>query len=221
MKKRQSLQKAAENGYNIDVENLSFFWYISIRKNIGIMKGVSAVLRSSGLGISLFINIIIICLWYFLSYVISGHIGSKHTDYRKFPYRIKGFEKRGGFYTDNFAIDSWYRLLPTKYNRIGITPNKLKREDSLTIKEYLGVTCRSELWALINCFYIVCAAILDAPYLAFILGMLVILANLPFIAGSRYCRCLILNELVSKRKELEKQSKLAFETPNVFELDIF
>ena len=52
------------------------------------------MLRSSGFGISLFINIIIICLWHFLSYIISGHIGSKRVDYRRFPYRAKEFEKK-------------------------------------------------------------------------------------------------------------------------------
>ena len=184
-------------------------------------RGVSAVLRNSGFGISLLINIIIICLWVFLSNVIAGHIGPKHVDYRKFPFRIGDFEKHGKFYTENFDIESWYQFLPAKYNRIGITESRLRKKDSLTVKEYLGVTCRCELWALINCFYIVCAAILDAPYLAFILGMLVILANLPFIAASRYCRCLILNELVRKRKELEQQSIRAVESPNVFDLDLF
>ena len=176
------------------------------------------MLRSSGFCISLFINIIIICLWHFLSYIISGHIGSKRVDYRRFPYRAKEFEKKGEFYVENFLIDSWYSFLPTKYNRIGITERKLSREESLTVREYLGVTCRCELCALMNCFYIVCACILDAPYLAFILGMLVILANFPFIISARYCRCLILNELANKRRELEKQKLLADRTPNVFDL---
>ncbi len=84
-------------------------------------RGVSAVLRNSGFGISLLINIIIICLWVFLSNVIAGHIGPKHVDYRKFPFRIGDFEKHGKFYTENFDIESWYQFLPAKYNRIGIT----------------------------------------------------------------------------------------------------
>ena len=179
------------------------------------------MLRSSGLGISLFINVIIICLWHFLSYWIARLIGTKYVDYRKKPYRARDFERRGEFYTEYFAIESWYRLLPTKYNKIGITPEQLAERDALVLKEQLAMLCRSELSPLINCFYIVCAAILDAPYLAFILGMLVILCNLPFIASARYCRCLVLNEIVNKRKELEKQSILAEETPNVYDLNIF
>ena len=179
------------------------------------------MLKNSGFGISLFINIIIICLWLFISNVIARHIGAKHADYRKIPFSIMEFERDGEFYVENFAIGNWYRALPTKYNRIGITENRLKKAEPLTLKEYLTVTCRSELWALINCFYIVCAAILDAPYLAFILGMIVILANLPFIAAARYSRCLILNELARKRKELEQQSIRAVESPNVFDLDLF
>ena len=83
------------------------------------------------------------------------------------------------------------------------------------------MTCRGELWAVINCFYIVGAAVLDAPYLAFILGMIVILLNLPFVMGNRYCRFLILNDLVEKRRELERQSMLAEKSPNVFDLDLF
>lgn len=179
------------------------------------------MLRSSGLAMALFINIIIIMLWHFLSYIISEHIGSKHADYRKFPYRAREFEARGDFYKENFAIDSWYTYLPTEYNRLGTTPEKLRELDALVLKERLGGVCRSELWAVINCFYIVCAAILDAPYLAFILGMLVILFNLPFIISARYCRCLILNEIVAKRRELEKQALLAEQSPNVFDLGIF
>lgn len=179
------------------------------------------MLRSSGLGISLFINIIIICLWLFLSYSIAKHAATKRVDYKKFPYRILNKEAKGDFYEENFRISTWYSLLPTSYNRIGITAEKLRDDDALVCKEHLVTTCRSELFAVLNCFYIVCAAILDAPYLAFILGSLMILGNLPFIAGARYCRCLILNELVRKRSELKKQAMLADSTPNVFELNIF
>ena len=179
------------------------------------------MLRSSSLPMALFINFLIIMLWHFLSYIISSTIGSKYVDYRKFPYRAKDFEAKGEFYKENFDIDSWYRYLPTKYNRLSTTPEKLKKLDSLELKERLTVVCRSELWAGINCFYFVCAAILDVPYLAFILGMLAILLNIPFIISARYCRCMILNEIVSKRQELEQQAIRAEQTPNVFDLDIF
>jgi hypothetical protein len=50
--------------------------------------------------------------------------------------------------------------------------------------------------------------------------MLVILAQIPLILSARYCRCLILNEIVNKRRELERQSILADRTPNVFDLDL-
>ena len=178
------------------------------------------MLRSSSLGIVLFINFLIICLWLFLSRFIGRHIGSKHVDYRKFPYRAREFEKRGDFYKENFDIDSWYTYLPTEYNRLGSTPAQLEKLDTLALKERLPVVCRSELFALINCFYIVCAAVLDAAHVAFILGMLVILAQIPLILSARYCRCLILNEIVNKRRELERQSILADRTPNVFDLDL-
>lgn len=179
------------------------------------------MLRSSGFGIALFINIIMICLWHFLSYIISRHIGSRRVDYRRFPYRTRDIERNGEFYVEYFAIDSWYRLLPSRLNQTAITPRRLRRQDALTVKEYLQKTCRCELCSILNCFYIVWASVMDAPYMAFILGMIVILINLPFIAASRYCRCLIHNELELKRKELEEQGRLAEQTPNVFELDIF
>ncbi len=178
------------------------------------------MLHNSSLPMALFINLLIIALWHFLSYIISGGIGSKYVDYRKFPYRATETEAKGEFYKENFKIDSWYKFLPTKYNTLGTTPNKLKKLDSLELKERLTVVCRSGLCAGLNCLYIICAVILDAPYLAFILGMIVILVNLPFIISARYCRCLILNEIVAKRKALEQQALRAEQTPNVFDLDI-
>ena len=179
------------------------------------------MLRSSSFFMALFINILIIGLWHFLSYIIASAIGSKHVDYRKFPYRAKEFENRGEFYRENFNIDLWYKRLPTDYNRKENTPEALSALDPLVLKERLAVVCRSELWAIMNCFYIVCAMILDTPYLAFILGTLVILFNLPFILSARYFRCMILNEIVNKRKALEKQAQLAEQSPNVFDLGLF
>ena len=179
------------------------------------------MLRESGLGISLFINVIIICLWVFISYLIAGHVAPRHADYRKYPYIIRTREKKGSFYTESFRIQDWYGILPSKLNRSRITKDHLFGLDALKLKELLAVTCRCELCAVLNCFYIICAALLDAPYLAFILGSVVILASLPFIAASRYCRCLILNELMRQREELKKQTIRAERSPNVFDLGIF
>ena len=179
------------------------------------------MLSSSGFGISLFINIVIICLWHFLSSIISRHVSSKRADYKKGMYHAKKWERKGEFYTENFRIDLWYSFLPTKFNRLGITQSKLQSEDALTIKEYLGVTCRSELCAVINCFYVVCACILDAPYMAFILGSLVVMFNIPFIFSARYVRLMILNELIRKRRELEQQTRRVENSPNVFDLNLF
>lgn len=179
------------------------------------------MLRNSNFGIALFINILMIFLWISLSGVISRFIGTKRVDYRKFPFRSKDFERKGEFYTENFASDKWYSLLPTTYNRLGSTEEDIRKLETPALKERLTVVCRSELWALLNCFYIVCAAIFDAPYLAFILGMIIILAQIPFIIAARYFRCLILNEIVRKRRELEEQSLLAERSPNVFDLNLF
>lgn len=179
------------------------------------------MLRDSGLGILLFINLLMAFLWVMISFFFSGHTKAKRVNYKMFPYRIKNFERRGFFYVENFYIDRWYSLLPTAYNRIGITRESLKKDDELVLKERLTVTCRCELFALINCLYIIGAAIIDPPYLAFILGMVMMLANFPFAAASRYCRCLVLDELLERRKALKEQSIIAEKSLNVFDLNVF
>ncbi len=163
------------------------------------------MLRHSTFGMALFINILIICLWHFISYIISGNIKPQRVDYKQKPYKISKLEQKGNFYIENFFIDKWYMLLPTSYNSVGIDVESVKSIDTLTLKSYLTLTCRSELFSRINFLYIICACVLDAPYLAFILGIFVILINLPFFASSRYCRCIILNELLSRRNELNKK----------------
>ncbi len=179
------------------------------------------MLKSSSLGMAIIINIIIICLWSFLSYLLSKNVGQKHVSYRKFPYRAYNFERRGRFYSENFDIDAWYGLLPIKYNREGINSQKIEKADIPTLKTYLTYTCRSEMCILINCLYCIFAFIVNLPSLGFIIGVLTIIFNLPFLAANRYVRFFLLNEFVKKRKERQIQDYIDENNPDKYDLDKF
>ncbi len=179
------------------------------------------LLKDSSVGMTIIINILIVCLWSFLSFIISKHIGKKHVNYRKFPYRAYKFERKGRFYAENFDIDAWYGLLPIKYNRENINSMKIEKADILTLKNYLTFTCRSELCILINCLYLPFAFLFNAPYMGFILGILVVMFNLPFLAANRYVRFFLLNEFVKKRKEREIMDYIVENNPDKYDLEQF
>lgn len=170
---------------------------------------------------AIIINILIICLWSFLSFILSRHIGQKYVSYRKFPYRAHKFERRGRFYTENFDIDAWYGLLPIKYNREEINSQKIEKADIPTLKTYLTYTCRSEMCILLNCLYCLFSFIINIPYLGFIIGVLVVIVNLPFLAANRYVRFFLLNEFVKKRKERQILDYIEENNPDKYDLDNF
>lgn len=179
------------------------------------------MLKESSIGMSIIINILIICLWHFLTYIISGAVGLKHVNYRKFPYRIHKFEKMGKFYRENFDIEAWYRLLPIKYNNEGIDARAIEDADIPTVKNYITYTCRSEMCSLLNSLYLVFAMFIDVAYLGFIIGVIVILCNLPFIAANRYARCGLLKEFAKKRKQREILEYIEENNPDKYDLDSF
>ncbi|MBQ2152918.1 MAG: hypothetical protein II440_05670 [Clostridia bacterium] len=158
------------------------------------------MLKSSTVLMALIINILIICLWHFLSFNISRFISQSLVDYKKLPYRAYKSENRGKFYRDNFDIDAWYGVLPIKYNRENININVITESDIPTLTEYINLTCRSELCSIINLFYFLFAIAVNLPAIGFIVGVLVVLGNMPFIFANRYARFLLLNELVKKRR---------------------
>ena len=163
-------------------------------------QGSDTMLKSSSVIMALISNILIICLWHFLSFNISRIISPKFVDYKKFPYRARKSENRGSFYRDNFDIDAWYGIIPIKYNRENININVITDSDIPSLMKYITMTCRSELCSIINILYFLFAVTINLPALGFIVGVLVVLGNLPFIFANRYARFLLLNEYVKKRK---------------------
>lgn len=179
------------------------------------------MLADISIGIAIIINIIIICLWHFLAHIICSQIGQKHVDYRKKPFRTFKFEKGGKFYIDNFDIIGWYMLIPIKFNRDGITNQEIKEANVIKLKAYMTSTCRSELCSLLNCLYFVFSVIFNVPYLGFILGCLVVLANLPFIMANRYARTVLLKEYAKKRKQHKLMEYIGENSPKKYDLDLF
>ena len=167
------------------------------------------------------INILIICLWDFLSYILSKNIGRKHVNYRKFPFRAYKFERKGNFYRENFIIDSWYKYIPIKYNIIGINKKIIAQADFPKLKSYITVTCRSEFCNIVNCLYFLFAISFNLPYLGFIAGVIAVTINLPFIMANRYVRFFLLDEFVKKRKEREILEYIEENNPTKYDLDNF
>lgn len=167
------------------------------------------------------INILIICLWDFLSYILSKNIGQKHVNYRKFPFRAYKFEHKGKFYTDNFIINSWYKYIPIKYNLEGINAKKISQADIPKLKTYLTYTCRSEFCSIVNCLYFLFAVTMNVPYLGFIIGVIAVAINVPFIFANRYVRFFLLNEFVKKRREREILDYIEENNPDKYDLDNF
>lgn len=179
------------------------------------------MLKESSLGMAIIINILIICLWNFLAYILSGAVGRKHVNYRKFPYRLHKFERKGKFYTENFDIEAWYRLLPIKYNSEVIDAKAIEDADIPTVKNFITLTCRSEMCSLLNCLYIIFAMFMDTAYLGFIIGVLIILCNLPFISANRYARSGLLKAFADKRRQREILEYIEENNPDKYDLDSF
>lgn len=179
------------------------------------------MLKGISLGMAVVINIIIICLWHLVSFILTTYIGQKHLNYRSFPFRFFKFEKYGKFYTENFDIDGWYTLIPVKINREGVTCKDIEEAEITDLKQYIIYTCRSELCCLLNCLYLVFSLIVNDPHIGFIVGVLVVFGNLPFIAVNRYYRSVIVKELSKKRKQREIIEYIEENNPDKYDLDSF
>ena len=181
-----------------------------------IMIGVRKLLKSSSFGMAVIINLLIICLWDFLSYFISKNIGQKYVNYKKKP-----FERKGIFYTENFNIETWYKYVPIRCNRDSITLKRISQADIPRLKSYLTITCRSELCNIINCCYFLFAITANVPYFGFIAGVLAVTINVPFLLANRYVRFIMLNEYVKKRRQREILDYIEENKPDKYDLDNF
>ena len=194
--------------YNFEIEKHEKICYI-FNEIKYFLRGTAEMLKSSTFGMALIINILIICLWVFVSFVIARSVSAKRVDYRRFPYRVYNWEKKGSFYTDNFDVGAWYGVLPIKFNRDGIDYKTIESADISKLKRYITITCRSELFNILNCSYFIFAVIINVTYLGFIFGSIVVIANIPFIIANRFARFVLLNKMVSKRREQEIESYIA------------
>lgn len=179
------------------------------------------MLRDISPGMAIIINILILCLWHFLSYILSSFIGQKHLDYRKRPFRGYKFERYGKFYTENFDIESWYMILPIKVNSEHITVKTLEKSEFSQLKTFLTYTCRSEMCCIINCLYSIFALAANIPHIGFIFAFIIVFANIPFIMSNRYFRFLILKEFAKKRKQREIIEYIEENNPDKYDLDSF
>ena len=62
---------------------------------------------------------------------------------------------------------------------------------------------------------------MNIPYLGFIIGVIAVTINIPFILANRYVRFFLLNEFVKKRKERQILDYIEENNPDKYDLDNF
>ena len=62
---------------------------------------------------------------------------------------------------------------------------------------------------------------MNVPYLGFIIGVIAVAINVPFIFANRYVRFFLLNEFVKKRREREILDYIEENNPDKYDLDNF
>ncbi len=167
------------------------------------------------------INIIIILLWHLVANLLVSNMGAKFLNYKAVPFKMRKYENYGAYYEENFYIDRWCKLLPVKLNTENVTADDIEQADVIRLKQYMTTTCRSEFCGIINSLCAVLVLFINAPHIGFIIAVLVVLGNLPFIFANRYIRLGILKKYNEKLKQREIRDYIELNNPDKYDLDTF
>lgn len=146
------------------------------------------MLRGQPVLAALIINLILGTVWHYTSFLICVFRKTSSFSPDKKIYRPHKWERGGKFYSDVFKINKWKDILPQHIGRHGFSKEHLTDLSPEYVDEFIMETCRGEWNHRMNCLFGVVLFLINSFFTAFILTLLLLLGNLPFIFIQRYNR---------------------------------
>ena len=170
-------------------------------------------MRGASIWIILLVNIILAVIWHFLMFFACLKVKLSRFDPNLRFYQAKPWEKNGRWYSKYLKINVWKDHLPQHTGKDGFTKEHMESHITLSyLDRFIMETCRGEWDHWMCCLYAIISLIINPFWIGLILGILVLLGNLPFIAIQRYNRF----RLQTLRKRLlREQARMASSSDGV------
>ncbi len=136
----------------------------------------------------LIINILLGCIWHFITFIVCVSVDTSFFNAEKKLYQPHKWEKDGKFYNDVLKINKWKDILPQHIGKDGFSKDHLDDTSVPYLDEFIMETCRAEWNHTANCMYAVILFIINNFLMAFALTIVLFLLNLPFAVIQRYNR---------------------------------
>lgn len=146
------------------------------------------MLKEESIAFALLINILLGCIWHFVTFVVCTSVDDSFFDSAKRMYLPHKWERNGKFYSDVLKINRWKDLLPRYIGKDGFSKEHLDGISVDYLDEFIMETCRGEWNHTMNCLYAVVLFMLNNFITAFILSAVLFLLNVPFAMIQRYNR---------------------------------
>ena len=144
--------------------------------------------REESIAGALIVNILLGCIWHFITYIICISVDDSFYDADKKMYQPHKWERNGRFYSDVLKINRWKDHLPQYVGKDGFSKDHLEEVSVSYLDRFIMETCRAEWNHTMNCLYAVVLFIINDLIMAFGLTVVLFILNLPFAVIQRYNR---------------------------------
>ena len=161
------------------------------------------MLRNLSFDEAILTNITLTAIWHFFTYILCIYINTDFFDASKKYYQPKKWENNGKIYNDVLKINRWKDLLPQYVGKDGFSKSHLTDVSIEYLDKFIMETCRGEWNHAMNCLFAIVLFAINGFFTAFILSLLLIIGNAPFVIIQRYNRFRLqkLRKMIIRRSE--------------------
>ena len=160
-------------------------------------------MREASIWTILFVNVILAAVWHFMMFIACLKVKLSRFDPKLRFYQAKAWEKNGRWYSKYLKINAWKDHLPQHTGKDGFT----KEHITLSyLDRFIMETCRGEWDHWMCSLYMIVSLIINPFWIGLLLGILVLVGNLPFIAIQRYNRFRL---QTLRKRMLREQERIA------------
>ena len=164
-------------------------------------------MREASIWTILFVNVILAAVWHFMMFIACLKVKLSRFDPKLRFYQAKSWEKNGRWYSKYLKINAWKDHLPQHTGKDGFTKEHMENHITLSyLDRFIMETCRGEWDHWMCSLYMIVSLIINPFWIGLLLGILVLVGNLPFIAIQRYNRFRL---QTLRKRMLREQERIA------------
>ena len=134
------LRNGAEDVHQFRIQLLSGNGYVEF---IILLKRDDFMPREESIAGALIVNILLGCIWHFITYIVCISVDDSFYDADKKMYQPHKWERNGRFYSDVLKINRWKDHLPQYVGKDGFSKDHLEEVSVSYLDRFIMETCRA------------------------------------------------------------------------------